>query len=508
MLAWATDQSSKVGHVFKFQDTPLLGSGAYLALGKILAGLLKLAELPSFKSDAGLSAEQHQANAAALLQAFSANDIPVSSCSADDVAKGDVNRITGLVWSLVLFWQNPSCVKSIPSDPLTTPNPDSDLTKLSLLVKQELLRWAADELRPDYPAIPCTSFRTSFLDGRVLCALIHKRLPDLFPKDALARPSQDTASAALAAAASRLAVPQLFSGEDLLSKPEEYGLVAYLAHLRLQSAPPSAAAPAAQRSLDLDSRLEQMRSRIRAKYNGPDAGAASTPDAASQSITTSTATTATTTTTTTTQASAFNPTMHSSSSSSPSSSPSHSSFSPASIPARQHSGDSGVSQEESVRMQHELSSLRAQLNAAEKRISLLQRAVANQSKMAVPGADDTPDTVIAEIELSLLEMIPEDQDTSNLDEQLDRLRATVASVLKHAPSSSSPASTHSSSSASTTASSTSAADSSSRALLPMGDLDENQVLQSLKTRLIDLEKFHFLHHCSWRDLCVASLLRN
>lgn len=159
-------------------------------------------------------------------------------------------------------------------------------------------------------------------------------------------------------------------------------------------------------------------------------------------------------------------------------------------------------------MQHELSSLRAQLNAAEKRISLLQRAVANQSKMAVPGADDTPDTVIAEIELSLLEMIPEDQDTSNLDEQLDRLRATVASVLKHAPSSSSPASTHSSSAASTTASSTSAADSSSRALLPMGDLDENQVLQSLKTRLIDLEKFHYLHHCSWRDLCVASLLRN
>lgn len=466
MVAWANDQLQRANITSHLSDSGSFGEDGYLLLGAIFEQIKPgcLTDFTSLSQKASLSTSDANVINASLLLEKIAQQTAISVCTAAELASGDPNRILSLIWSLILFWQNPesstALVSSAPSD--------SGLTKQALIVKQQLLKWCQEDLKEHFPTISVATFRTSFGDGKVIAALIQKRLPSICTRDDVLTCSSSTLTACLTAAQTQLGIPTLLSADELKNKPDEQALVALLTYFRRLASPTSKDSPPAletKRSSDIDSRLEQMRSRIRAKINEPG---------------------------------------------SPSSSPnvlvgaaaaSSSSSSSASLTA--DSDQSRLLLERNQELEANIQQLQQQLQAVTTKAQEMER-LARSVRTPSSAVDPAFDTTLAEIELALLEMIPEDQDTTRLDVQLDRLRQAVFQVCRKAEEKAvatpSPAPQAPSASASVSAS-------SAKVRQPkISEGDDDDALEQLRTRLVDLEQFHYLHHCSWRELCVATLL--
>lgn len=136
--------------------------------------------------------------------------INLASIGATDVVEGNLKLILGLLWMLILHYAV------------------AEISEEGVNAKDGLLLWCQRKTQ-DYD-VEIRDFSSSWTDGLALCALMDHYRPDLLDFDQLRSASPRERVRAALDAASTVGIPALLDVEDILQKPDERSMVAYLAY--------------------------------------------------------------------------------------------------------------------------------------------------------------------------------------------------------------------------------------------------------------------------------------
>uniref|UniRef100_A0A3Q2Y142 Si:ch211-165e15.1 n=1 Tax=Hippocampus comes TaxID=109280 RepID=A0A3Q2Y142_HIPCM len=132
----------------------------------------------------------------------------------DDITDGNPKLTLGLIWTIILHFQ----VSVI-------------IVWLDMTAKERLLLWSK-QITDGYVGVRCDNFTTSWRDGRLFNAIIHKYRPDLVD---MSRVSTQTNRSNLEAAfgvAEQLGVARLLDPEDVdVQSPDEKSVITYVSTL-------------------------------------------------------------------------------------------------------------------------------------------------------------------------------------------------------------------------------------------------------------------------------------
>uniref|UniRef100_S4RJQ3 Calponin-homology (CH) domain-containing protein n=1 Tax=Petromyzon marinus TaxID=7757 RepID=S4RJQ3_PETMA len=144
--------------------------------------------------------------------------IKLVNIRSDDIAEGNPKLTLGLIWTIILHFQV--------SD-IQVGEQHRDLG-----AKERLLLWVRRVVQ-EYPDLRCDNFTTSWRDGRLFNAIIHRHRPDLLDmKKVYQQNNQQNLEQAFSLAEQNLRVPRLLDTEDVdVKSPEEKSLVTYVAAL-------------------------------------------------------------------------------------------------------------------------------------------------------------------------------------------------------------------------------------------------------------------------------------
>jgi Calponin homology (CH) domain len=502
-VLWANDQLERSGSALRLDAASLLQDkqrtcDALMALYKAVVASSDGASATAAAA-ATTSVEQKYDW---LLGAMSARKMlhGVKSCAellvpgqSGVMAEKNVSRsVVSLIWALIVRWHQHQAGGGDLDPQDGADSVEKALIKQALVAKQQLLQWCRADLSAyssagAADAIKVTNFRTSFVDGRACCALVHKRKPSAIDMGAALKMTPNAAwTLALDAAAEHLGVPKLFEPADVITRPDESSLFAYVGHFRClshraggaQAAPASALAAqssdanqersANDAAVDGDdgdksgvssarARVDALRARIRDRHRSSTgaapadvakAGALKKPTAAPPA---------------------------------PSASPSPPSASPA------------------LSLEERVAALEAEKEALATELAKTQRALRHADRVAlkksgVKRGDASDATLMAEIELQMLELLPAGVDANKLDDLLAQLRAVVAKAKN---SDGGGASSSSKSKKRLPAGATSGG--TKRAV----SVDPASInLAAIQQDVQELEALHYLHHCSWREVTL------
>ncbi|XP_055745840.1 dystonin-like isoform X11 [Salvelinus fontinalis] len=135
----------------------------------------------------------------------------------DDITDGNPKLTLGLIWTIILHFQISEIHVCGESEDMTA--------------KERLLMWS-QQMTEGYVGVRCNNFTTSWRDGRLFNAIIHKYRPDLVD---MARVSAQTSRSNLEQAfgvAERLGVARLLDPEDVdVQTPDEKSVITYVSTL-------------------------------------------------------------------------------------------------------------------------------------------------------------------------------------------------------------------------------------------------------------------------------------
>uniref|UniRef100_A0A4W5PY58 Dystonin n=1 Tax=Hucho hucho TaxID=62062 RepID=A0A4W5PY58_9TELE len=135
----------------------------------------------------------------------------------DDITDGNPKLTLGLIWTIILHFQISEIHVCGESEDMTA--------------KERLLMWS-QQMTEGYVGVRCDNFTTSWRDGRLFNAIIHKYRPDLVD---MARVSVETSRSNLEQAfgvAERLGVARLLDPEDVdVQTPDEKSVITYVSTL-------------------------------------------------------------------------------------------------------------------------------------------------------------------------------------------------------------------------------------------------------------------------------------
>ncbi|KAM9412367.1 dystonin isoform 9-T9 [Salvelinus alpinus] len=135
----------------------------------------------------------------------------------DDITDGNPKLTLGLIWTIILHFQISEIHVCGESEDMTA--------------KERLLMWS-QQMTEGYVGVRCDNFSSSWRDGRLFNAIIHKYRPDLVD---MARVSAQTSRSNLEQAfglAERLGVARLLDPEDVdVQTPDEKSVITYVSTL-------------------------------------------------------------------------------------------------------------------------------------------------------------------------------------------------------------------------------------------------------------------------------------
>ncbi|XP_029928490.1 plectin-like isoform X9 [Myripristis murdjan] len=140
----------------------------------------------------------------------------------DDIADGNPKLTLGLIWTIILHFQVSSSISDIQV------NGQSD----DMTAKEKLLLWS-QRMSEGYQGIRCDNFSTSWRDGKLFNAVIHKHQPRLVDMSKVYRQTNlENLEQAFSVAERDLGVTRLLDPEDVdVPHPDEKSIITYVSSL-------------------------------------------------------------------------------------------------------------------------------------------------------------------------------------------------------------------------------------------------------------------------------------
>ncbi|MFT7816311.1 plectin-like isoform X1, partial [Arapaima gigas] len=136
----------------------------------------------------------------------------------DDIADGNPKLTLGLIWTIILHFQISDIQVNGQSDDMTA--------------KEKLLLWS-QRMAEGYQGIRCDNFTTSWRDGKLFNAIIHKHKPKLIDMGKVYRQTNlVNLEQAFSVAENKLGVTRLLDPEDVdVPNPDEKSIITYVSSL-------------------------------------------------------------------------------------------------------------------------------------------------------------------------------------------------------------------------------------------------------------------------------------
>uniref|UniRef100_A0A8B9KKY6 Dystonin n=1 Tax=Astyanax mexicanus TaxID=7994 RepID=A0A8B9KKY6_ASTMX len=135
----------------------------------------------------------------------------------DDITDGNPKLTLGLIWTIILHFQISDIHVTGESEDMTA--------------KERLLLWS-QQMTEGYVGVRCDNFTTSWRDGRLFNALIHKYRPDLVDLSKVSAQSIRSNLEQAFGVAEQLGVARLLDPEDVdVSTPDEKSVITYVSTL-------------------------------------------------------------------------------------------------------------------------------------------------------------------------------------------------------------------------------------------------------------------------------------
>ncbi|KAM9838534.1 plectin a [Aulostomus maculatus] len=136
----------------------------------------------------------------------------------DDIADGNPKLTLGLIWTIILHFQISDIQVNGQSDDMTA--------------KEKLLLWS-QRMVEGYQGLRCDNFTTSWRDGKLFNAIIHKHRPTLIDMSKVYRQTnQENLEQAFSVAERDLGVTRLLDPEDVdVPHPDEKSIITYVSSL-------------------------------------------------------------------------------------------------------------------------------------------------------------------------------------------------------------------------------------------------------------------------------------
>ncbi|XP_061424766.1 microtubule-actin cross-linking factor 1-like isoform X14 [Lethenteron reissneri] len=136
----------------------------------------------------------------------------------DDITDGNPKLTLGLIWTIILHFQISDIQVTGQSEDMTA--------------KEKLLLWSK-RMVDGYPGVKCDNFTTSWRDGKLFTAIIHKHKPELVDlKQVHGRSNQENLEFAFSTAERELGVTRLLDPEDVdVASPDEKSIITYVSSL-------------------------------------------------------------------------------------------------------------------------------------------------------------------------------------------------------------------------------------------------------------------------------------
>ncbi|XP_064197398.1 plectin a isoform X38 [Anguilla rostrata] len=140
----------------------------------------------------------------------------------DDIADGNPKLTLGLIWTIILHFQVSNAISDIQV------NGQSD----DMTAKEKLLLWS-QRMAEGYQGIRCDNFTTSWRDGKLFNAVIHKHQPRLIDMGRVYQQSNlENLEQAFSVAEKDLGVTRLLDPEDVdVPHPDEKSIITYVSSL-------------------------------------------------------------------------------------------------------------------------------------------------------------------------------------------------------------------------------------------------------------------------------------
>ncbi|XP_064559303.1 plectin [Zonotrichia leucophrys gambelii] len=136
----------------------------------------------------------------------------------DDIADGNPKLTLGLIWTIILHFQISDIQVTGQSEDMTA--------------KEKLLLWS-QRMVEDYQGLRCDNFTTSWRDGRLFNAIIHRHRPMLIDMSRVYRQNNlENLDQAFTVAERELGVTRLLDPEDVdVAQPDEKSIITYVSSL-------------------------------------------------------------------------------------------------------------------------------------------------------------------------------------------------------------------------------------------------------------------------------------
>nr|XP_023651005.1 dystonin isoform X2 [Paramormyrops kingsleyae] len=135
----------------------------------------------------------------------------------DDITDGNPKLTLGLIWTIILHFQISDIHVTGESEDMTA--------------KERLLLWS-QQITEGYVGVRCDNFTTSWRDGRLFNAIIHKHRPDLVDMSRVSVQSSRSNLEQAFMVAERLGVARLLDPEDVdVQSPDEKSVITYVSTL-------------------------------------------------------------------------------------------------------------------------------------------------------------------------------------------------------------------------------------------------------------------------------------
>ncbi|XP_053350326.1 plectin isoform X3 [Clarias gariepinus] len=140
----------------------------------------------------------------------------------DDIADGNPKLTLGLIWTIILHFQVSSSISDIQV------NGQSD----DMSAKEKLLLWS-QRMVEGYQGLRCDNFTTSWRDGKLFNAVIHRHQPRLIEMGRVYRQTNlENLEQAFSVAEKELGVTRLLDPEDVdVAHPDEKSIITYVSSL-------------------------------------------------------------------------------------------------------------------------------------------------------------------------------------------------------------------------------------------------------------------------------------
>ncbi|XP_060781397.1 dystonin isoform X6 [Neoarius graeffei] len=135
----------------------------------------------------------------------------------DDITDGNPKLTLGLIWTIILHFQISDIHVTGESEDMTA--------------KERLLLWS-QQMTEGYVGVRCDNFTTSWKDGRLFNAIIHKYRPDLVDMSTVSTQSSRSNLEHAFTVAEQLGVARLLDPEDVdVTSPDEKSVITYVSTL-------------------------------------------------------------------------------------------------------------------------------------------------------------------------------------------------------------------------------------------------------------------------------------